>query len=128
MEGVIRLAGLALIGVAMSLMFKEKHPAVSVAVVICAVLAILSFTAGAGIKETVDAIVNIASGSELSGYVKTLMKALGVAYVTSLSHSVCITAGEGTLGEAVLISGKVQLIVLSLPLVEAILDLAGELI
>lgn len=127
MDTVIRISGVVVIGLAVSLLLKERYPAVAAGAVICAVLFVFSYTMNSGVKETVDTVARLTSDSEVSGHAVTLMKALGIAYITSVAQNICAAAGEGILGEAAVLAGKIQLILLCLPLVTSILELAGEL-
>lgn len=57
-----------------------------------------------------------------------LLKALGVSLLTHICATVCRDSGEGSVAQYVELAGKIEIILLSLPLVGEILDLALGLI
>ncbi len=57
-----------------------------------------------------------------------LVKALGIAFLTEVAAGICRDSGEATLASWVETAGKLELLILALPLIERILDTAGELL
>ena len=57
-----------------------------------------------------------------------LVKALGIAFLTEIAAGVCRDSGENTLASWVETAGKLEMILLSLPLIETVLDAAGDLL
>ena len=57
-----------------------------------------------------------------------LLKALGVAFLTETAASVCRDSGEGTLASWVETGGRLQLLLLSFPLIRRVLDLVMALL
>ena len=60
------------------------------------------------------------------GSYTALLKALGVGIVCQFTAQLCRDAGEETLASGVEFFGKVEIILLSLPLLQQLLALAGE--
>ena len=61
-------------------------------------------------------------------YVGILLKGLGICYVTDLTCGICRDSGEQTLAEQTLSAGKAALVVLSLPMLEALTDIVKTLL
>ena len=61
-------------------------------------------------------------------YVGILLKGLGICYVTDLTCGICRDSGEQTLAEQTLSAGKAALVVLSLPMIEALTDIVKTLL
>ena len=59
-------------------------------------------------------------------YYKALMKALGIGIVCQFTAQLCRDAGEGTLASGVEFFGKVEIILLSVPMLRELLTLARE--
>jgi stage III sporulation protein AD len=57
-----------------------------------------------------------------------LLKALGVAFLTETAASVCRDSGEGTLASWVETGGRLQLLLLSFPMIRRVLDLVASLL
>ena len=57
-----------------------------------------------------------------------LIKALGVAFLTEVSASVCRDSGESGLATWVETAGKLEILLLSFPLIRAVMDTVGALV
>ena len=57
-----------------------------------------------------------------------ISKAIGICCITQLAADVCKDAGESALSDAVLLSGKLALILLALPLFEPLMTLLWEVL
>lgn len=66
-------------------------------------------------------------GSELF-YASTLIKALGVAMLTQICATVCKECGEASAAYYAELGGKIEILILSLPLVSEVLGAARELV
>ena len=61
-------------------------------------------------------------------YLEILLKSLGIAYVAHISSEMCRDFGEGNIASAIDLVGKIEIILLSLPLVEEITSISEELL
>ncbi len=55
-------------------------------------------------------------------YIGTLLKMLGIAYIAEFSSSICKDAGYQTIAGQIEIFGKLAILVLSMPILMALLD------
>jgi stage III sporulation protein AD len=78
------------------------------------------------IADTVNTIFERAGASE--EYINILFKALGICYITQFASDICKDSGEGALAVQVEIAGKVTLLLLALPLFEALTELVSVLL
>lgn len=60
-------------------------------------------------------------------YLTILFKALGICWLTQFASDVCRDCNEGAIASAAEIFGKIQLVVLSLPLFESLIDVVTEI-
>ena len=63
-----------------------------------------------------------------SEYVETILKGLGIVILTQICSDVCRDSGEGTLATHIETVGKVELLLLCIPLIEEILATAKKLL
>ncbi len=97
---------------------KEQAVMLSVAACVFVFLFMLS-----DIPEIFGKIDELISMSDINAdYLKILFKALGVCYLTQFAADICSDCGESAAASAVEIFGKVQLILLSLPLFENLIE------
>lgn len=72
---------------------------------------------------------NIFHISGVNGSLYTVIfKIIGVAYLTEFTASICSDTGNASLGDKVLLGGKIIILVMALPIVTSILDIVMELL
>lgn len=68
-------------------------------------------------------------GNTLSSeYSAILLKALGIGYLTQISSDVCRESGEAPIASGIEMAGKIELIILSFPLIAKIISVSEELL
>ena len=127
-ETVLRFSGIALIGVFVSFLLKDKYRAQGTVAIILAVVLISLESIENGVGNTVSAIAEFSEGTELFEYVIVLQKALGIGYITTITANICRDANESSLALALEFAGKVQILLLALPLVSSLLETAKGLL
>ncbi len=73
-------------------------------------------------------INSILKNSYVSEYSKTLLKVFGVSFIAEVTSDICKDAGENSIASKVDFLGKVELIIISIPLIEEILKITEEFI
>lgn len=61
-------------------------------------------------------------------YLELMLKSLAIAYVTSITSDICRDCGEGGIATSIEIVGKVEILLLSLPLINKIINLSEGLV
>lgn len=128
MEGA-QIGGLALVGLVALLLLRQYKPEwapfLRMAVTVLAMGIILSL-AGTVILYITD----LAAGTNaLDGDTWTiLLKALGVAFLTETAASICRDSGEGGLAGWVEMAGKLEILLLSFPLIRTVMDTVAALL
>ena len=116
---------IGIIGVAGSLLALQfKSGKAEYGIYIGIVLSILVFVGILGHLETlVHTMRQIGSYINIdSVYISTLLKMLGITYVSEFSSSICKDAGYQTIAGQIEIFGKLAVFVLSMPVLLALLD------
>ena len=124
MEMALKVSGVVLIGAVASLLLKEKNRSFSFAVVMCALITVVIFCIKSGLYQSISDISQ-KSETPFSGVMPVLLKALGVSYITGITAELCSSAGENSLAAAVGFAGKTEILILCLPLVTKLLQIAG---
>ena len=57
-----------------------------------------------------------------------IIKILGIGYLTEFAQGVCIDSGNSSIGEKILIGGKIIILCLALPIITNLLDMIIELL
>jgi hypothetical protein len=61
-------------------------------------------------------------------YTPVLLTAVGISFATELGAALCRDLGENGVGDALLFFGRAEILLLSLPLVDQLIDLAREML
>ena len=116
---------IGIIGVAGSLLALQfKSGKSEYGIYISIALSILVFVGILGHLETlINTMRRIGSYINIdSVYISTLLKMLGITYVSEFSSSICKDAGYQTIAGQIEIFGKLAVFVLSMPVLLALLD------
>ena len=61
-------------------------------------------------------------------YIEIILKALAIAYMTQISVEICRESGESSIAFGIETVGKIEIVVLSLPLINNIISMSKELL
>ena len=125
--GVLRIAGVALLACMLLLVVRELRPTFSVPVRIAATVTITG-AAMAMLSPIVSHITQLLSASDAGELTAVLLRALGIALICELASSFCEDMGETGIARGVSLFGKLEILILCLPLLDKILELARELL
>ena len=82
----------------------------------------------ASAQPLLSLITTLGKDSGGSRYIETILKGLGIVILTQISSDICRDSGEGTLAGHIETVGKVELLLLCIPLIEEILATAEKLL
>ena len=123
----IRICLLAVAGVTVITIIRKWNadflPLVRLCLAILLAAVVFSLSA-----PVVDYLKNLTELSGVSGYAEFLFKALGIAALTQCCAELCRESGESGAAGGVELAGKVEILLLSLPLINEILSTARELL
>ena len=61
-------------------------------------------------------------------YIEIILKTLAIAYMTQISSEMCRESGESSIAFGIETVGKIEIVILSLPLINNLISMAGELL
>ncbi len=126
-DTVFKLFGGAVLCVLVILILKKESPdsAITLRMIAGVGLAVACISAMSPIVEYVKEIgEGFGAMEEISEAVSVLLKALGVSLLTHICATVCRDSGEVSVAYYVELGGKIEIIILSLPLIKEIVGLA----
>ena len=89
------------------------------------VLALIAMgRAAVNVGQAVSFIGEISEGVSVSGYVRLLVKAAGLSFVTDVTAGFCKSAGVGEAAEYAELIGKTEIVVMMLPVAGEVVDIA----
>ena len=126
MEEVFKILGIAIVTAIAAILLRSSKPELSFAVTVTGVIIILLFIVDS--MKNVLAIfqfITTTTGIE-SGLIKLLIKIVGVGYVTEFGSGILTDFGSTTIADKVILGGKLTIVVLSLPILQSLLQLIGK--
>lgn len=118
---ITQAAMIGMVGVLLSLQLKSGKSEYGIYLTIVVSLLLFFGMSGklASISETIRTIGNAINVDDF--YVQTMMKMLGIVYIAEFSAGICKDAGYQTVAGQIEIFAKLTLLVLSMPVLEALI-------
>ena len=104
----------------------KREYAIAVTVGATVLLALYGVSSLKSIIERIEELQeSIGVGEE---YLTILLKMVGIAYLTQLVVSICRDAGNGAVAAQINMVGKISMLLVSFPVLEALLKTVGEML
>jgi stage III sporulation protein AD len=125
---IIQIVGLGFVVTLLILIIKSQKPelAVQLSLTLAALIFLMVL---AKISVVLTLFRDLADRANLSPvYLNTILKVIGIAYVTEFGAQVCRDAGEGAVAGKIEFAGKVLVMVMAVPVLALVLDTLVKLI
>lgn len=125
---VFKIIGVAFITAISTIILRATKPELSFAVTVVGVIVILLMIIDS-MENTVGIFMRMAqlTGVE-NGLIKILVKIVGVGYLTEFAAGILNDFGSTAVADKVVLGGKIAILVLSLPVLEGLLQMIGGLL
>ena len=128
MEELIKIIGIGLIALVITIILKQYKPEYAIYVSIIAGVLILFFT-----MEKLSGIINLLQSISDKTYINKqflgiLLKITGIAIITEFAVSICNDEGEKSIASKIEIGSKVIIIAMSIPIISSLLELVIEIL
>ena len=125
---ILKIAVLGIGGVLLALMLKQTKPEyslfLSMSVCVCIFLYILSrLQTVFGYLQQLQALVNIDCV-----YLDTILKMLGITYITQFASDLCKDAGYSAVSGQIELFARISILFLSFPVLMALVEMIGEVL
>ena len=126
MAEIFKILGVAIVTAVAAILLKGSKPELSFAVTVTGVIIILLFIVNSikGVLEIFQVIANM-TGVE-SGLIQLILKIVGVGYVTEFGAGILNDFGSTAIADKVVLGGKLTIVLLSLPILQSLLQLIGK--
>lgn len=125
---IIQIIGLGFVVMLLILIIKQQRPemAIQLGLTLSAIIFLM-------VLSKLDVVLNLfrdlAEKANISQmYLNTILKIIGIAYVTEFGAQVCRDAGEGAVAGKIEFAGKILVMVLAVPIIALVLDTIVRLI
>ncbi len=123
----IKACALAMLCIVAGAVIKQTKPEFAPYIRIAGIIAIFGMALSA-IAPIIKYMQSLFDGVSNDDYVISVLKALGIAVLTQISAEVCRDCGEGSAASGVELIGRLELVILCLPMIENIITSVGEVI
>lgn len=123
MDTVLKVAAVAILISAVGMLIKNIRPELSVPVSVAAVV-IISLALVPEILRATELTKSFTDNEHL----ETVLKITGIAYITHFASDICRSAGEAAMAAGVELSGKITVMMLTLPLAGSLVKMAQSFI
>ncbi|MGN0620690.1 MAG: SpoIIIAC/SpoIIIAD family protein [Porcipelethomonas sp.] len=107
----------------------EKHSKEQAVLLVTAVSALILINVVSEISPVMEKIESLASASGLDSiYAETIFKALGICFLTKFASDICRDCNENSMASAAEIAGKLQLLLLALPMFGELADMTAVML
>ena len=119
---IFQIIGLGMVATVIIIILKGQKPEMAVQVSIVTGIVVFMLIVG-----KLSAVIALLDGfmSKVridNGYLITLLKVIGIAYIAEFGAEVCRDAGESAIASKIELTGKVVIVVLAVPIVTSLLD------
>lgn len=121
----IKVCFFAVICIAASVTLRQLRPEFPAFLRIASVVAIGSLAVSV-ILPIVTYLASLFDGDTIGNYGGMVLKALGTAFLVQICADICRDSGEGSLASGVELIGKLEILLLCIPLLEDILGSVRE--
>lgn len=125
---VLKIAAFAVGGVLLALMLKQVRPEynvfLSMAVCICIFMYLL-----ARLQTVLGYLKQLEAQVSIDGvYLDTILKMLGITYITQFASDLCKDAGYSAIAGQIELFARVSILFLSFPVLLALVEMIGEVL
>lgn len=125
---IFKIIGVGIITAITALIVRQVKPEISVIISITGGILILLLIANS-LTNVFDTFSKIIEKSGLTtGLFSTILKIVGIGYITEFSASLCQDASVNSVADKILLGGKIVILVLSLPIVSNIIEIIAGLL
>ncbi|HWR45203.1 stage III sporulation protein AD [Sporomusa sp.] len=125
---IIQIIGLGFVVTLLILIIKQQRPELAVQLGLTLSTIIFLMVLGK-LNVVLDLFRDLSEKANISQmYLNTILKIIGIAYVTEFGAQVCRDAGEGAVAGKIEFAGKILIMVMAVPIIALVLETIVRLI
>ncbi|MGI6202994.1 MAG: SpoIIIAC/SpoIIIAD family protein [Eubacteriales bacterium] len=124
---MMKICGGALLVAFVTLLIRQLKPEMTMPVTVTGAVILLLAAVGM-LAPQIEYINGLWYAEELRGYATPLVKSLGVALVAQTASDLCRDMGENSAASKVEFAGKLEIMLICLPLIDKLLEFARGLL
>lgn len=125
-DGMLKVYGIAILAAMLCLLLKKWNAETTTLVKVVGGIVICGICLGA-VSPIINYMYELSQMSGMNEQLSVLLRVLCVAVITHVAANVCRDCGEATLAGYAEMGGKIEILLLSLPLIEGLVGTVIEL-
>lgn len=125
---IVQIVGLGFVVTLLILIIKKQKPelAVQLSLTLATIIFLMVL---AKLNVVLTLFRDLAEKANISQmYLNTILKIIGIAYITEFGAQVCRDAGEGAIAGKIEFAGKIFIMVMAIPIIALVLDTIVKLV
>ncbi len=125
---IIQIVAIGMVAAILAIIIKDQSPelAIQISIVTGLIIFLLMITK---LNSVLTVLKHFAAKANIDIlYFSTILKVIGIAYITEFGAQVCRDAGENSIASKIEFAGKVLIMVLAVPVLAALLDIIIKII
>jgi stage III sporulation protein AD len=120
---IMQIVGLGIVSAIIIIVLRAQRPEIAIQVSIITGIVIFLLLASK-LSAVMDMLQNFSDKAAIDTvYFTTVLKIIGIAYISEFGAEVCKDAGESSIASKIELAGKVIIVVLAVPIVSSLLEL-----
>lgn len=120
---IIQIVSIGLVATVLIIILREERPEISILLSIATGVLIFIFIIDK-VVYVIDVLKDLSNKANLDFiYFTTILKIIGIAYICEFGSQIAKDAGEGAIATKIELAGKVMILVISIPILMALLEL-----
>ena len=124
---ILKIFGIALITVILSIIFKDIKKEYSVMIIIAGGL-VITLWGIMKIEPVVGYINELTGSSGISEYFSVIMKAAVISFIVQIGADICRDFGEASIASKIEFAGKATILAVILPVLRSVINMGIELL
>lgn len=125
---IFAIVGMAMVCCVLCLILKQTRPEYAMITAIGGGILIFIVILSQ-LTQVFDAVKELSKTAQINeSYIKAIIKALGICYITSFGSDACCDAGQTALAGKLELLGKVMVVIISLPIFDELIKIVFSLI
>ncbi len=119
---IVQIVGLGFVVTLLILIIKRQKPelAVQLSITLASIIFLMVLSK---LSVVLNFFRDLAEKAQISQmYLNTILKIIGIAYITEFGAQVCRDAGEGAVAGKIEFAGKILVMIMAIPIIALVLD------
>lgn len=119
---IVQIVGLGFVVTLLILIIKRQKPelAVQLSITLASIIFLMVLSK---LSVVLNLFRDLAEKAQISKmYLNTILKIIGIAYITEFGAQICRDAGEGAVAGKIEFAGKILVMIMAIPIIALVLD------